>query len=194
MYGGDPVTRTGWIDGLGRSWVNGISIVEGERRIMLNTGPFGMALGDTQEVVIAIVASAAPDGRQNSVYLKNLARYLHGIYPNLGEYVAQFKKEPAGPEPSIPYDFTLDQNFPNPFNPSTTIRYAIPIDANVKLAIYDVLGRETRVLQDGRQSAGVYSAAWDARDTKNQLAPSGVYVYRLTANYLASTKKMMVVR
>ncbi len=198
MAAGDPITRIGWIAGSGQSWHypqgDGISSRLGDVRVYLNTGPFTMALGDTQEVVIAIIASPAPTAPENATYLKNRTKFLRGIYPNLGEYVAQFKKEPAGPEPSIPYDFTLDQNFPNPFNPSTTIRYAIPIDANVKLTIYDPLGREIRVLQGGRQSAGSYNIVWDSRDSQNRLVPSGVYLYRLTANYLQLTRKMIIVR
>jgi hypothetical protein len=87
-----------------------------------------------------------------------------------------------------------EQNFPNPFNPSTTIGYSLPIDANVKLAIYDVLGREIQVLQSGVQAAGTHRVIWDGRDSDNEHVPSGVYLYRLTAGSFELTRKIVVVR
>jgi hypothetical protein len=87
-----------------------------------------------------------------------------------------------------------EQNFPNPFNPFTAIRYSVPVDANVRLAIYDVLGREIRILQSGMQAAGTYSVIWDGGDSDNQHVPIGVYLYRLTADYIELTRKMVVVR
>jgi flagellar hook assembly protein FlgD len=64
----------------------------------------------------------------------------------------------------------------------------------VKLAIYDVLGREIRVLQGGVQAAGTYSLIWDSRDSRGERVSSGVYYYRLIANYLELTRKMILVR
>lgn len=89
---------------------------------------------------------------------------------------------------------TAEQNFPNPFNPSTTLRHSVPVDANVKVAIYDVLGREIRILHSRMQAAGTYSVIWDGRDSGNQHVPSGAYLYRLTADYIHPTRKMVVVR
>jgi len=192
MCSGDPATRTGWYAGSGDSRF--LPLHNGDVRLYMNTGPFAMALGDTQEVVVALMASPAADGPQNAPYLRYTTAHLRTIYPDLAEYASGFKTVEIPPEPAIPNHFTLEQNFPNPFNPSTTIRYSLPIDANVKLAIYDVLGREIRVLQGGVQAAGTYSLIWDSRDSENRLAPSGIYLYRLTAGHIELVRKMVVVR
>jgi hypothetical protein len=77
---------------------------------------------------------------------------------------------------SAPVTFALDQNFPNPFNPTTTIRYQLPVDGRVALRIYDVLGREVQTLVDEAKPAGFHEATLNA----TALA-SGVYFYRLEA-------------
>lgn len=83
----------------------------------------------------------------------------------------------------------LHQNYPNPFNPSTTIRYQLSATSRVSLRIYDVLGREVRVLVDGERSPGAYAEVFDATDL-----PSGVYLYRLRAGEVVRTRKLVVVR
>ena len=198
MDAGDPVARSGWIDGTGAYWSNtvgdGISVFPSDRRFMLNTGPFTMTLGDKQEVVIAIIASAAPDGPQNSIYLKNRTKYLQAIYPDLEGYVSSFRQVTSVPSSTIPLEFSLEQNFPNPFNPSTQIGYTVPSDGYVKLALYDLLGREIRILQDDVQIRGRHIVSWDGRDASNALAPSAVYFYSLTQGQLQQTRKLLVVR
>ncbi|MEK6756424.1 MAG: FlgD immunoglobulin-like domain containing protein, partial [Bacteroidota bacterium] len=74
------------------------------------------------------------------------------------------------------------------------IRYAIPIDATVRLSVFDVLGREIKVLVDATQPAGWYALEWNGTDDKNNLVPSGVYFYRLMVKDVELTKKMMIVR
>ena len=75
---------------------------------------------------------------------------------------------------SVPVGFRLDQNFPNPFNPSTTIRYSLPAAANVRLEVYDILGRKIETLVNQIQQAGDYQAVFNERNL-----PSGVYFYRI---------------
>ncbi len=89
----------------------------------------------------------------------------------------------------VPGTFALEQNFPNPFNPSTTIRYSVPKAGMVSLKIYNVLGQEVRTLVGQRQSAGSYSVTFDA----SRLA-SGVYFYRLSAGSFNSVKKMLLLK
>jgi hypothetical protein len=81
----------------------------------------------------------------------------------------------------IPSKFSLG-NYPNPFNPSTTIRYDLPKDAGVKMDIYDVMGRKVRTLMDGSRSAGSYSVVWNSRDDHGRDVASGVYLYRFVAS------------
>jgi endo-1,4-beta-xylanase len=94
----------------------------------------------------------------------------------------------------VPLDFTLEQNFPNPFNPATTIRYALRKSSNVELIIYNVKGEKVRTLIDANQGIGEYSLSWDARDDLNSPVPSGVYFYRLTTEGTSLQKKMLLIR
>jgi hypothetical protein len=92
-------------------------------------------------------------------------------------------------EPQVPSKFTLSQNYPNPFNPSTTIRYELPKSAEVKLSVYDVLGREVSVLVNERKDPGVHEFKFDGLNLA-----SGVYLYRLIAGNFVQTRKLVVVK
>jgi len=98
----------------------------------------------------------------------------------------------------LPQRFALYANFPNPFNPSTSIEYALPQAAKVELVIYDILGRPVRTLAANTlQSAGFYRLAWDGRDEAARAVASGVYLYRLRAageTPFVQTRKMMLIK
>jgi hypothetical protein len=100
---------------------------------------------------------------------------------------------------SLPSRYMLEQNYPNPFNPTTTVRYTIggvvalsgsegPATM-VKLAVYDILGREVAVLVDERKEPGTYTATWEATGMA-----SGIYFYRLTAGAFSDAKKMLLLQ
>jgi hypothetical protein len=89
----------------------------------------------------------------------------------------------------IPSTCSLSQNFPNPFNPVTRIRYDLPRSGSVRLAVYDVMGREVEMLVNERQAEGTYEATFDG----SRFA-SGVYFYRLTAEGFNETRKMLLIR
>jgi hypothetical protein len=88
-----------------------------------------------------------------------------------------------------PGNYYLSQNYPNPFNPSTTIDYMIASDENVRLKVYDVLGREVTSLVDEHKPAGTYSVTFNADNL-----PSGVYIYRLVAGEYTSTNRMLLIK
>jgi hypothetical protein len=97
---------------------------------------------------------------------------------------------------AAPGTYSLSQNYPNPFNPATEIRYELPRAmgqgsgrGDVRLVVYDLLGREVATLVNESQTAGAYSVRWDA----NRMA-SGVYVYKLTADGFVQTRKMVLIR
>jgi len=96
-----------------------------------------------------------------------------------------------------PDEFFLEQNFPNPFNPITTIRYQLPTGSenyDVRIKIYDSLGRLVAVLVSKVQQPGMYTITWDSRDFNGVLAPSGVYYYRIDAGDFTQTRKMVLIR
>jgi hypothetical protein len=90
----------------------------------------------------------------------------------------------------IPEMFLLTQNFPNPFNPSTTIQYSIPQRSNVTMKVYDVLGNEIAILVNEEKSAGVYEVEFSDKGG----SASGVYFYKLQAGNFIETKKMLMIK
>ena len=96
---------------------------------------------------------------------------------------------------ALPTRFALHGNVPNPFNPLTTIRYDLPVAANVSLKIFDVSGRLVAVLKDGvRESAGRHEAVWRGRDRSGQPAAAGVYFYRMEGGGFSMTRRMVLVK
>jgi hypothetical protein len=89
----------------------------------------------------------------------------------------------------VPLAYRLYQAYPNPFNPTTTIRFDVPAAGDVSLKIYDILGREIAVLVNDRKQPGHYETAWNAASYA-----SGVYFYRLSANGFVETKKLLLMK
>ncbi len=89
----------------------------------------------------------------------------------------------------LPSRFALDDAYPTPFNPTTTIRYQLPEESDVTLRIYNVLGRLVTTLIDAKQNAGYKSVSWNGND-----CPSGVYFYQLQAGNFSAVKKMILAR
>jgi len=89
----------------------------------------------------------------------------------------------------IPNTYRLYQNYPNPFNPVTKIKYGLPKSGYVKLTVYDELGKQVEILQDGYQHANTYETVFDATNL-----PSGVYYYKLEADGFSDSKKMVIVK
>ena len=95
-------------------------------------------------------------------------------------------------ETATPTAFALGANYPNPFNPATTIPLAVPAGAkNVDLTIYNVLGQPMRQIWTGPLPAGEYELTWDGRDAQGQPVATGVYVYRLQVGEQTRTRKMV---
>ncbi len=89
----------------------------------------------------------------------------------------------------IPKSYSLSQNYPNPFNPVTKIKFEVPKSGNVRLSVYDALGKEIRLLVNESLQAGVYETDFDATDM-----PSGIYFYRMSSGNFSETKKMVVIK
>jgi hypothetical protein len=125
----------------------------------------------------------------NEVFVGGSFTEAGGVSAN---YVARWNSGTSRVEqlsPTAPKTFLLEQNYPNPFNPSTTIRYQLPVASEVKLEVYDVLGKKIATLVNERQSAGSYQVVWNASGLS-----SGTYFYRLQAGTFVETKKMIMVK
>lgn len=107
---------------------------------------------------------------------------IHGIlWTEVGEDVQQVS--------SVPSQFSLEQNFPNPFNPTTTIRFALSEPAMVDLTVYNILGQSVKTLVSGDLDPGEYDVTLDATDM-----PTGVYFYRLTAGPFVQSRKLVILK
>jgi len=99
------------------------------------------------------------------------------------------------PEASnMPTDFALRQNFPNPFNPTTTIRYELPKSEQVQLTVYNMLGQKVRTLVNERHDAGRYTVLWDGKDEAGRMVGSGLYFYQVQAGNFVKTAKMVFLK
>lgn len=95
---------------------------------------------------------------------------------------------------SIPTEYKLDQNYPNPFNPSTTINYQLSSISNVKIKIYDILGREVVTLINAQKPAGKYQVVWNGNNNFGNKVTSGIYFYRVQAGNFTAIKKMVLMK
>lgn len=131
-------------------------------------------------------------GSQRSFVFVSRGRYVSlGSKPSLSK-----GSQAAGPTAnitqasrSLPTEFSVSQNYPNPFNPTTVIKYQLPQDSYVTLKLYDILGREVKVLADGMKVAGYHEVPLDA----SQLS-SGVYLYSLKAGEFNAVKRLLLLR
>ena len=113
-----------------------------------------------------------------------LARTLRGLFRSAQSTILTAMAAQPTPEA-----FCVHQNYPNPFNPTTTIRFSLPHTSSVTLKVFNTLGQEVATLVNEEKGAGSYSVEWNAEHFS-----SGVYFYRLTAEGLVETKKMVLIR
>lgn len=146
---------------------------------------------------------------QGSIYAKTIdmaetARFSAHILPELPAPLAPPGVNPAiaiqapgggAADPSLEAGpaFALSQNFPNPFRPTTTIRYALPSRTTVELRVFDVAGRSVKTLARGVMAPGVHSVRWDGTGDDGQPMHSGVYFYRLVAGTRLAQRKMVLI-
>ena len=117
-----------------------------------------------------------------------LTTVFHGFGQFTGYFVA------LDEEVSIPGEFALHPNFPNPFNPTTMIAYDLPDASDVQLDIYDLMGRNINTVVNKNQSVGRHFVIWNANDYLGNQVSAGVYLYRLQAGNKIFTRKMVLMK
>ena len=95
---------------------------------------------------------------------------------------------------AVPDEFALHQNYPNPFNPVTTIHYDIPEETHVNLIVYDILGREVKMLLNQTEQPGYKSIRWNGRNNAGQEISAGMYFYRLETTGFVKVHKMVLLK
>jgi hypothetical protein len=114
----------------------------------------------------------------------------HSVWTNGMDIVTGIEELAAG----IPEAFLLNQNFPNPFNPSTTITFELPEAGEVTIKVYNILGQELITLFSGIVQSGKYSVDWNGLNDAGSPLSSGTYLYKLTAGEFTQTRKMILLK
>jgi hypothetical protein len=118
-----------------------------------------------------------------------------GVVSSLSPFVIAVLGTTSVGDGSSPVSFALHASVPNPFNPTTTIRYDVPSGgADVSISIFDVAGRLVRELVNEHRSTGTWSVQWNGDDDRGQRVASGVYFYRMRAGDFVDTKKMVLLK
>lgn len=170
---------------------NGVSPQNYVMRKML-TGTAGQSFQFDQSNN-AVVASSATLGNVSDITKTGVVVFIQStstksVYQS--EYISYAALTGVNEDSrNVPALFELHQNFPNPFNPETTIRYSVPTLSHVTLSAYDVIGNRIAVLVDKQQAAQTYTVSFDG----SQL-PSGVYLYKLTVNGMSLTRRMLLIK
>ncbi len=159
---------------------------------------------DANRLTIGLAGAAAinQDGAiatiifESSLSSNEMTDILTLSQADVNEQPVAVKVQPTAqiPTTSIPQQFVLFQNHPNPFNPSTLIRYHLPVLATVKLEIYNSRGELVRTLVNETQRAGDYSASWDGRNESGHPVANGMYIYYLRSGDVVLARKMVLLR
>ncbi len=113
---------------------------------------------------------------------------------NPGALLSSANAKASAGESSLPQAITLLSNYPNPFNPETEIRFALPHASHASVKIFNLLGEEIRALMEGEYEAGYHRAHWDGKDNEGRPVASGVYLYQLRVENFSQVKKMNLLR
>lgn len=166
--------------------VNHMSLVG---RIGINGTPFGIGssrvISSTDGGELFLSMNDRPGG-----FSDNFGYLAAVVYKN-GDLTALFE---SNENSSIPNNIIIKQNFPNPFNPSTSISFNIPSSSSLSLKIYDINGSLIRELFDGNLNAGEYQIVWDGKNSNDNFVATGTYFYQLTVNDFVQTKKMILLK
>ncbi len=108
--------------------------------------------------------------------------------------LAQFTEIRPNEQQAIISEFRLEPNYPNPFNPTTTIAYSVPENSLVRITIYNTLGQQVRMLVREQKAPGSYRVTWDGKDNSGKSVASGNYIYRLQAGKYSETREMTLLK
>lgn len=163
----------------GQGGVEGSGLVT---RIKVRMSPIAIISHDTTWLSLENVQANDPEGNSIEFDVTNVT-----LVPLVTDVETTLNN-------TIPDEFTLDQNFPNPFNPETIIQYQLPKSSQVRLVIYNLAGQQVATLINEQQLPGFYSVQWNGKDDSGRNVSSGVYLYRLETKEFFGFKKMFLLR
>ncbi|GMQ82757.1 MAG: hypothetical protein BMS9Abin05_2218 [Rhodothermia bacterium] len=186
VYSGDPVTGAFWselnIDG------RGTSSDPGDRRLVISSGPFSIEPGEEADFTFAIVWARGSDNLDSVTELRKAADLVRSAFEK-GGWDSSRLYPPVVTQPGPSPAAALGYNFPEPFSDRTTIRYRVPNYANVRLAIFDALGREVQTLVNEPKEKGEYAIRFDGANL-----PSGVYFYKIDMGRATAMRSMLLIK
>lgn len=182
-----------------------------DARFLLSVGPYDVAPGDSVVIYFSVVMGpdvhvnpgdfydySAPSSPQQFYDRLDFAPLIANAGQADSVYEAEFASSSGiGPEAiptTLPDIISLSPNYPNPFNPSTVIRYNLPRRTYAEVMVYNLLGETVAMLASGIQDAGEHVVRWDGCDGYGHPAPSGIYFYQLKADGMSVAKKMVLMR
>ena len=204
VFSGDPETNSGWTSAKGRiKNCNGndtgavLPVTSGDKRMIIGIGAdnFSMMPGDTQLIVFSQILASGMSNLNSVTQLKILSDRINNIYQkDIKQYAEIFCSALAS---QIPEDYSLSQNYPNPFNLVTRIKFSVPRISDLKLEVFDVLGKSVAVLANGEYNPGFYEVSFEALEFS-----SGIYFYRIEAvdktvnakKFYSTVKKMLMIK
>lgn len=196
-YSGDPETNTGWTCRMGRIESCGVSssdsvqtpVPPNNGRFILSSGSDGLTInpGDTQKIVIAQMIVRGSNNFNAVTKLKELADFSRRFYYG---YVSEEENLLLQPEVYFPNSYKLHQNFPNPFNPVTTIKYEMKKLWKVKIEVYDARGEIVTTLVNEEKPQGVYEVQFNGSNL-----PSGIYFIKMmSGGGFEDSKKIVLLK
>ncbi|MBU0559032.1 MAG: DUF5123 domain-containing protein [Bacteroidetes bacterium] len=157
-------------------------VVDGNGEVTVDPAPVGKTYDKDQEVTLTAVADTGYIFTDWSGDLTSTINPVNVVLDVSKTITAKFDIDTYVDELGIPTVFALEQNFPNPFNPSTTIKYALPVDANVSVRIYNVLGQEViTLIRNVEFAAGYQNVVWNGTNNNGENVSTGIYIYRIEA-------------
>ena len=150
-----------------------------------NDGDYEIIVGTSSDLRAIDIAQAAGDKYTWSTYRGN--NHRDGYYDVTLASVSSY-------DGIIPAEYSLGNNYPNPFNPITQITYGLPKDSNVRIAVYDINGRVVNLLVDSAQPAGQRSVIWNGKNDAGMIVAAGLYFYKMQAGNFHQTNKMILLK
>lgn len=204
IFYGDPETNEGWTSAKGyvSTWLQdsiGILLPEvpSDKRFVISMGAdnYTVINGDTATIFLAQLVARGSSNLNSVTKLKQLSDLVQIFFEsNFTIGINQISSE-------IPVEYSLSQNYPNPFNPETKIKYSVAKFSDVKLVVYDILGRKITELVNEKQAPGTYEILFDASSEQMRSLASGIYFYRLTVEdplrrtgNFTDTKRMILIK
>ena len=182
----ETATETFTISNLGNAELNGTIDVTEDFEISVSE--YSLAIGENIEVTVSFTPEAAGE------YTGSVAITSNDTNNPEATITLSGTGNGSGADDLIPMVTELQGNYPNPFNPTTTIRYALNTDEKVEIEIYNIKGQTVKTLVNEDQAAGYHSVVWNGKDNSNKQSASGIYFYKFKAGNIVSMKKMILMK